>query len=238
MAIHERVGRHLHQGGKDCRCRKDDQQTVIDLLNRIPFADGGSNGKLVVRKIEDGVCSDVLFGAIRQFEHKNFPQRETGFVEPHGDKIKLMEKLAARPAPKPESPLDILRRNLQSVQSPSADQQIVLLTLIVNALRHIDYLESHNYDRLPFLGEVFGKAYITTSVSVFTMERGPLLRHFASSLTQKDVIETSDAPVLILFQDGHTAVVPAHTEVTVDLLRKRILVLERDKLLQTHTRRP
>jgi hypothetical protein len=233
-----RVGRHTREGGRQCRNWRKDQQTVIDLLNRIPVADGGSGGKLVVRHIVDGTCGDALYGAIRQFEHKNFPQRDTGFVDPDGDMLKLMEKLAARPAPRPESPLDILRRNLQSLQSPSADQQIALFTLIVNALRHIDNLKRHSYDRLPFLGEVFGKAYITTSVGVFTMERGPLLRHFASSLTQKDVIETSDDPVLILFQDGHSAVVPAHTEVTVDLLRKQILVHERDKLLQMHTHRP
>jgi hypothetical protein len=149
-----------------------------------------------------------------------------------------MEKLAARPTPKPESPLDILRREVLNVRGGSAVEHIGLLPLIANAVRHIDDLKRLKYDKLAFLGEVFGKAYITTYVGGFTMDRGPLLRHSASSIRQKDVIETSDDPVLILFQDGNISVVPANTEVTVDLLLKRVLVHERDKLLQTHTRRP
>ena len=45
MPLKGRVGRHASDG-RQCQNWKADQQTVIDLLNRIPVADGGTGGSL------------------------------------------------------------------------------------------------------------------------------------------------------------------------------------------------
>ena len=45
----------------------DDQRTVIDLLNRIPVAEGGSGEQLGDRVVSI-ICSDELYQGILRFE--------------------------------------------------------------------------------------------------------------------------------------------------------------------------
>jgi len=43
MSIRARVGRHTQMGGKQCQNWSDDQQAVVDLLNRIAPSNGGTS---------------------------------------------------------------------------------------------------------------------------------------------------------------------------------------------------
>ena len=122
MPLRGSVGKHTRSGGLvDVQCWSDDQKTVIDLLNRIPDTDGGAGGTLSSEHVRSGICSDALYHAIQKFEDKHFHNQHSGFVDPVRTQGKQlfdrMEELAKRPAPKPapESPLDILRRNVQNV---------------------------------------------------------------------------------------------------------------------------
>jgi hypothetical protein len=93
MSLRGRVGRHTRLAGRHCQNWREDQQTIIDLLNRIPVAEGGAGGKLNARII-DGMCSDALYRAISQFEDKQFPGQRSGFVDPDGPLLRRMEELA------------------------------------------------------------------------------------------------------------------------------------------------
>jgi len=126
MALRARVGRHTKLGGRHCQNWAEDQQTVIDLLNRIPVADGGAGGKLNGRIIV-GMSGDALYRAISQFEDKHFRGQRSGFVDPGGAMLKRMEELAARatnaPAgtPGPASlPIDIPAELPHSTAEPRA----------------------------------------------------------------------------------------------------------------------
>jgi len=98
MTLRARVGRHTRLAGRHCQNWSDDQQQVIDLLNRISVADGGSAGRLGGRLVA-GICSDELYRAISGFEDKQFPGQHSGYVDPAGPMLKRMEDLAASPAP-------------------------------------------------------------------------------------------------------------------------------------------
>lgn len=102
MPIRGRVGRHTNEGGRECQNWADDQQTVIDLLNRIPISDGGAGGTLTGR-IVSGMSSEDLYRAITRFEDKYFPGQRRGFVEPGGAMLKRMEELAGRTASAPRT---------------------------------------------------------------------------------------------------------------------------------------
>ena len=80
MPLKGRVGRHASDG-RQCQNWKADQKTVIDLLNRIPVADGGTGGSLGGR-IVAGLASRALYQAILAFEKKHFTGRVKGFVDP------------------------------------------------------------------------------------------------------------------------------------------------------------
>jgi hypothetical protein len=99
MPIRARVGRHTQAGGRHCQNWADDQKTVIDLLNRIPIASGGTGGGLRPRVIA-GIASNELYAAIVAFETKNFPGQRLGFFEPSGPMFKKLEALGT-PAPAP-----------------------------------------------------------------------------------------------------------------------------------------
>jgi hypothetical protein len=83
MPLKGRVGRHTQDKGRQCQNYPQDQQTVVDLLNRIPVANGGAGGGLKGH-IVSGICSDALYRAISQFEDKFFPGRRQGFLDPDG----------------------------------------------------------------------------------------------------------------------------------------------------------
>ncbi|MGL4324453.1 MAG: hypothetical protein ACRCTD_10480 [Beijerinckiaceae bacterium] len=99
MPLRGRVGKHLSTG-RQCQNWKADQQTVIALLNRIPSADAGTEGKLTGPVI-GGLANRTLCEAIVQFEKKHFGTVTKGYVDPGGSMLQRMEMLAARPAPAP-----------------------------------------------------------------------------------------------------------------------------------------
>lgn len=97
MALRGRVGRHTQLGGKQCQNWSDDQQAVIDLLNRIAPSNAGTGGSFKPRIIA-GIASDALSNAIVAFENRHFPGQRRGFVEPGGTMYQKLEALAAAPA--------------------------------------------------------------------------------------------------------------------------------------------
>jgi hypothetical protein len=101
MPIRARVGRHTRAGGRHCQNWADDQQTVIDLLNRIPIVSGGKSGALRPRVVA-GIASSELYAAIVEFERKNFPSQHLGFFDPGGPMFKKLETLGM-PAPAPRA---------------------------------------------------------------------------------------------------------------------------------------
>ena len=161
MSLRARVGRHTRLGGRHCQNWADDQQKVIDLLNRIPVAQGGAGGKLNGRIIA-GICNDDLYRAILQFEDKYFPGQRSGFIDPDGAILKRMEELTKQPAPKPNL-LDVLRRNLLDEKDVTgkwtAGDQVEFDPLITMAVKHIDFLKSKEFDNIP-RAELWGRAHV------------------------------------------------------------------------------
>jgi hypothetical protein len=104
MPLRARVGRHTQDGGRHCQNWSDDQQNVINLLNRIPVSDGGSAGRLG-NNVSTGICSDELYRAISSFEDKHFPGQRRGYVDPDSVMLKRMEDLAAAA---PLGPIDFI----------------------------------------------------------------------------------------------------------------------------------
>jgi hypothetical protein len=99
MPLKGRVGRHASDG-RQCQNWKSDQETVINLLNKIPVADGGTGGSLTA-PIVAGLASKELFQAILAFEKKHFSGQPKGFVDPGGPVLVKLEALAIRPPPAP-----------------------------------------------------------------------------------------------------------------------------------------
>jgi hypothetical protein len=176
MALRGRVGRHTQAGGRHCQNWADDQQTVIDLLNRISVADGGAGGGLGGRVVA-GIAGDALYNAIRRFEDKYFPGQRSGFLDPGGPMLRRMEELAGRLlAPPPVAPpvpdeppvpvlypLEALRRSVLD-DSPyvrwPAGERAAIAPLITMAVKHIDNLLAGGLYRLKWPVELFGRAYI------------------------------------------------------------------------------
>src|SRR5436190_9887515 len=105
MPIRARVGRHTRAGGRQCQNWADDQQTVIDLLNRVPIGSGGKSGALKPRVVA-GIASSELYAAIVEFERKHFPSQHLGFFDPGGPMFKKLEALRTlAPAPRPSPTL-------------------------------------------------------------------------------------------------------------------------------------
>jgi hypothetical protein len=92
MPLRGRVGQH-GVGGRQCQNWIDDQNQVTYLLNLIPAAQGGAEGKLDGQPVL-GIASQALNLAILRFEDKNFPGQRSGFVDPDGKMWQLMLKLA------------------------------------------------------------------------------------------------------------------------------------------------
>lgn len=97
MPIRANVGRR----SKDRHCQnwKDDQQVVIDFLNKIPAAWGGAEGSLKGRVVA-GLASNELYQAILRFQ-KEAKFKQTGFVEPNSEFLSVMDKASRAPKPKP-----------------------------------------------------------------------------------------------------------------------------------------
>ncbi len=181
MPLQGRVGRHTRHGGRHCQNWIKDQQTVIDLLNRIAVGDGGTGGSLTGKingRLVDGMASDALYGAISRFESKHFPGQTSGFVDPGGRMLARMEALAAAkgrapdsddpppdvPELPPESVLDILRRNVLDESRwqgrHTAGERVAFDPLVTMAVRHIDSLKSQGFDNLGRPVELFGRAHV------------------------------------------------------------------------------
>jgi hypothetical protein len=175
MALRGRVGRHAQAGGRHCQNWADDQQTVIDLLNRIPVADGGAGGGLGGRVVA-GIAGDALYNAIRRFEDKYFPGQRSGFLDPGGPMLRRMEELAGRsiappltepPPTEPSAPvlyaLDVLRRSLLD-DSPyllwPAGERAAIAPLTAMAVKYIDNLRAAGLFRQKWPVVLFGRAYI------------------------------------------------------------------------------
>jgi hypothetical protein len=175
MALRARVGRHTQAGGRHCQNWADDQQTVIDLLNRISIPDGGAGGGLGGRVVA-GICGDALYNAIRRFEDKYFPGQRSGFLDPGGPMLKRMEELAGRsaappsaapPSAEPPAPilyaLDVLRRSVLD-DSPylswPAGERAAIAPLVTMAVKYTDNLRAAGLFRQKWPVVLFGRAYI------------------------------------------------------------------------------
>src|SRR6266496_451557 len=178
MPIKGRVGRHMHNRGRQCQNWSEDQQYIIDLLNRIPANQAGAHGTLSGRIIS-GISSDALYGAILVFEEKHFPGRRSGFIDPNGAVLRRMEALVSsrssapsapspQVSPKPPSPLQILRRNLlDDAEASRIDPFFPMFKsqiqpLITMAHRHINNLIEMGRTELPWRVELFGRAHVTS----------------------------------------------------------------------------
>src|SRR6266404_333368 len=100
MSLQARVGRHTRNGGRHIKNKANDQQTVTELLNGISTSDGGAAGSLNGH-IVAGICGESLYGAISKFEDKYFPSERSGYVDPGGAMLQLMERLIALPGSAP-----------------------------------------------------------------------------------------------------------------------------------------
>jgi hypothetical protein len=102
MPLRAHVGRHSKTGGRHCQNWADDQTTIIDLLNKIPAASGGTGGALKPR-IVAGIASKALYAAITAFEAKHFPGQGSGHFDPGGAMFKKLVALATPAAAPPAS---------------------------------------------------------------------------------------------------------------------------------------
>jgi hypothetical protein len=198
MTLRARVGRHKHQGGRQCQNFADDQRTVINLLNRIPVSEGGTGGSLN-GPVVPGISSDALYRAIVKFEDVNqlYPERRNGFIEPGGLMLKRMEELVNPEKPKPaaQTVLDVLRRNVQDVKRLAgkwtAGDRVAMDALVAMAVKHIDNLKKLKdkngkpLETLPFWAELFGRAVLAKhgeTVHLVQIGYGPFARlHLESS---------------------------------------------------------
>ena len=141
MPLKGRVGRHANDG-RQCQNWQADQQTVIDLLNRIPVTDGGTAGSLGGR-IVAGLASTALYQAILAFEKKHFSGQAKGFVDPGGAVLAKLESLANRPppapaaAPKPANQWNVLTTKsvMQGVREGLADDNKLSHADTINIIR-------------------------------------------------------------------------------------------------------
>lgn len=92
-----RVGRHANPGTQ-CQNWAEDQQTIINMLNVLPLADGGPEAS-ILGKVVNGVASDALYKAILRFQKLQFPAQQIGFIEPGGPILAKLDALASRPSP-------------------------------------------------------------------------------------------------------------------------------------------
>jgi hypothetical protein len=141
MPLKGRVGRHASDG-RQCQNWKADQQTVIDLLNRIPVTDGGTAGSLS-GGIVAGLASTTLYQAILAFEKKHFAGQAKGFVDPAGAVLAKLEALANRPppapapTPRPANQWDVLATKsvMQGVRDGLADDNKLSHADVINIIR-------------------------------------------------------------------------------------------------------
>jgi hypothetical protein len=99
MALRGRVGRHTQLGGRQCQNWSDDQQQVIDLLNKISVQNGGAYGWLKPPRIIAGIAGNELYAAIVTFENKQYPGQNSGYIDPGGPMYQKLVALAVAPAP-------------------------------------------------------------------------------------------------------------------------------------------
>lgn len=143
MPLKGRVGRHASDG-RQCQNWKADQQTVIDLLNRIAVTDGGTAGSLGGRVVA-GFANAPLYQAILAFEKKHFTGPVKGYVDPAGAVLAKLEALANRlpaaPAavPKPANQWDVLKSQsvMHGVREGLADDNKLSHADVVNVVRSI-----------------------------------------------------------------------------------------------------
>lgn len=121
MAIKGRVGKHLSTN-KQCQNWPEDQLVVIRLLNKIPVADGGTNGVLP-EKTYKGLASKALCQAIAAFEKKQFPPAK-GFVDPGGRVLAKLESLATVAAAKTASAMPKAPSTWDNIKSKSVDDSL------------------------------------------------------------------------------------------------------------------
>jgi hypothetical protein len=141
MPLKGRVGRHASDG-RQCQNWKADQQTVVDLLNLIPVADGGTAGYLRTR-IVAGLASTELYQAILTFEKKHFAGQVRGFVDPGGAVLAKLEALAHRPPvtppapPKPKNQWDAITSKsvMAGVRAGLADDNKLSHAEVINIVR-------------------------------------------------------------------------------------------------------
>jgi hypothetical protein len=97
-SISASVGRYAN-GTKECYNVLSDQVTVINLLNQIPQAQGGSKeSPFSTQGLRWGVSPPGLYDAILAFQSQNAGLSVDGHVDPGGGTIAKLTQLAAAPS--------------------------------------------------------------------------------------------------------------------------------------------
>lgn len=96
------VGRAL-SSGRSCMNRTEDQQLVVELLNRVSADEGGADGVLSVYRVP-GYAEPPLCRAIVRFQRRHFPREVTGVIAPKSAVFARLQLLAAREATAPTPP--------------------------------------------------------------------------------------------------------------------------------------
>jgi len=225
-----------------------DQKTVTDLLNRIPDADGGQDGRLTA-PTKDRTCYKNLADAIAVFQRSNF-HKITGIVAPFSDVLSKMEELAYEATAKGGSnPLDMLQNSLSDFRAHShlgpnrwtAGDMVAADRLAREAWEYIERIELERrekklsaLDEFAPLALVFGYAIIGKNIGnpyygIPIGQRAP--RQYGTPVFQEGRIETTevDGPALILFKEGTGLFLPPNQHKDWDILRNRLEIGLRDQ---------
>ncbi len=92
------VGKYAN-GTKECPNLSSDQQKIINLLNAIDTAQGGTKQKPITAKPVNGVCAPGLYVAIINFQSKQAGLVVDGHVDPGKSSLKRLNALAGGGSP-------------------------------------------------------------------------------------------------------------------------------------------
>jgi hypothetical protein len=163
-----------------------------------------------------------MASVVSRFEDKHFGTQHSGYVDPGGKMLALMEKLAAAPKPAAETNLDILRRNVLNIPSVvskfhgnsrfTAGDLVHLDGLVKMAVNHIDELKSRKDKagaplvELPWWGEVFGTAWVGQVLG------GHTIIYINGKIVDRDAVAGRDQ---ILFAAMNNGVPMSHSATVV-----------------------
>ncbi|MBL8227109.1 MAG: hypothetical protein JNL98_01475 [Bryobacterales bacterium] len=124
-------------GGRHCRNRLDDQSVVMDMLNMVPAAEGGTMQPGGIRRrwppAIAGVASPDLHAAIRNFQSVNRHRGllVDGHLDPGQRGIRVLNELAAKERAAPDRGTSFSLSVLPDAGSPTS--AVVLISLLNEA---------------------------------------------------------------------------------------------------------